>query len=84
LTSPSDEAYAEGAMNRFEIQNILLGMEFDRLMREHPNLAEEIPNNADIILLVEGDEPFNQYGATVGKQQADEGQAVVYATMLNG
>lgn len=71
-------------MNRFEIQNILLGMEFDRLMREHPNLAEEIPNNADIILLVEGDEPFNQYGATVGKQQADEGQAVVYATMLNG
>ena len=71
-------------MNRFEIQNIAIGMEFDRLMREHPTLAEEIPDNAFIILLVEGDEPFNRWSVTVGKQHADEGQAVFYATMLNG
>lgn len=46
-------------MRLFEKRNSLLGMEFDRYVREHPEFAERIPKNAQVILLIEGDEAFN-------------------------
>lgn len=42
-------------MNIFEKRNNLLGMEFDRYIREHPEFSSRIPDNAHIILLMEGD-----------------------------
>ena len=68
-------------MNLFERRNSLLGMEFDRYMKEHPEYGERIPDNAQVILLLEGDEEFNRWSTRVGKEQAESGQSLVYVTI---
>lgn len=68
-------------MSTLEQRNSLLGLEFDRYLREHPELIEQIPNNAHVILLLEGDEEFNTWSTRIGKQQAAPGQHIVYVTV---
>jgi len=53
-------------------------MEFDRYVKEHPDFAEKIPNNAQVILLLEGDEEFNSWSTRVGKEQAEMGKPLLY------
>ena len=65
-------------MNVFEKRNSLLGMEFDRYVKEHPDFAEKIPNNAQVILLLEGDEEFNNWSTRIGKEQAEMGKPLLY------
>ena len=68
-------------MNIFEKRNSLLGMEFDRYVREHPEFSNKIPDNAHIILLVEGDREFNEWSIRIGKKQADKDQPIVFITI---
>ena len=68
-------------MNIFERRNSLLGMEFDRYIREHPEFINRIPENGHVILLLEGDEEFNEWSARIGKEQAEEGQPLVFVTI---
>lgn len=68
-------------MNTYEKQNSLLGMEFDRYLREHPEFAQKIPENAQVILLLEGDEDFNKWSMRVGKEQATQDQPLLYVTI---
>ncbi len=68
-------------MNTNETRNSLLGMEFDRYLREHPECTEKIPNNAQVILLLEGDEEFNTWSARIGKEQAAQDQPLLYVTI---
>lgn len=42
-----------------EKKNAILVGEFDRYVVEHPEFAAKIPQNAQIVLLVEGDEEYN-------------------------
>ena len=56
-------------------------MEFDRYLREHPEFTEKIPNNSQVILLLEGDEGFNKWSTRVGKEQAAQDQPLLYATI---
>jgi len=65
-------------MNVLQTRNSLLGMEFDRYVREHPEFAEKIPDNAQVILLLEGDEEFNNWSTRVGREQAERGQPLIY------
>lgn len=65
-------------MNIFEKKNSILGMEFDRYISLHPEFADRIPDNAHVILLLEGDEEFNRWSISIGKHQVDKGQPVVY------
>jgi hypothetical protein len=53
-------------MNVFEQKNAELVTEFDRYVREHPDFAERIPDNALVAMLVEGDEAFNRWGERKG------------------
>jgi hypothetical protein len=53
-------------------------MEFDRYVKEHPEFGEKIPENAQIILLVESDEEFNNWSTRVGREQAERGQPLLY------
>ncbi len=53
-------------------------MEFDRYVREHPEFGEKIPDNAQVILLLEGDEEFNNWSTRVGREQAERGQTLIY------
>lgn len=68
-------------MNAFERRNSLLGMEFDRYIREHPEFGERIPDNAQVVLLLEGDEDFNRWSIRIGKQQTESGRPIVYVTI---
>ncbi|MBS1259685.1 MAG: hypothetical protein MAG551_02760 [Candidatus Scalindua arabica] len=68
-------------MNIYERRNSLLGMELDRYMREHPEFSEKIPDNAHIIMLLEGDKDFNEWSANLGKKQAEKDQPIVYVTI---
>lgn len=68
-------------MNTHEKRNSLLGMEFDRYLREHPEFTEKIPNNAHVILLIEGDEEFNKWSAHIGKEQTAPDQPLLYVTI---
>ncbi|MEI8014803.1 MAG: DUF5647 family protein [Nitrospira sp.] len=64
-----------------ETRNSLLGMEFDRYLREHPEFADKIPDNAHVILLLEGDEDFNKWSMCIGKEQAAQDQPLLYVTI---
>jgi hypothetical protein len=68
-------------MNTYEKRNSLLGMEFDRYLREHPEFLGKIPENAQVILLLEGDEDFNEWSLRVGKGQATQDQPLLYVTI---
>ena len=68
-------------MSILETRNNLLGMEFDRYLREHPEFTEKIPNNAQVILLLEGDEGFNKWSVKIGKEQAAQDQPLLYVTI---
>ena len=65
-------------MNVFEQKNAELVTEFDRYVREHPDFADRIPDNALVAMLVEGDEEFNQWSQEGAKRQAEKGQPIVY------
>jgi hypothetical protein len=65
-------------MNIFEQKNAELVTEFDRSVREHPDFAEPIPDNALVAMLVEGDDEFNRWSQEGAKRQAEKGQPVVY------
>jgi len=65
-------------MTIFELRNAELVSEFDRYMREHPEFADSIPDNALVALLLEGDEEFNEWSRKGAQEQAEEDQPIVY------
>ena len=65
-------------MNVFEQKNAEFVTEFDCYVREHPDFAERIPDNALVAMLVEGDEAFNRWSQEGAKGQAEKGQPIVY------
>ncbi len=65
-------------MTIFEVRNAELVSEFDRYVREHPEFADRIPDNALVALLLEGDEGFNEWSRQGAREQAEMGQPIVY------
>jgi Family of unknown function (DUF5647) len=49
------------SMNIYERKNTELIKEFDRYVREHPEFADDIPNNAVVVMQLEGNAMFNQW-----------------------
>jgi len=68
-------------MNIYEKRNSILGMEFDRYIRENPKFADNIPSNAQVILLLEGDEDFNEWSNRIGKEQVEKGKPIAYISI---
>lgn len=64
-------------MNLFEQKNTELIKEFNRYVREHPGFAEQIPNDAIVILQLEGDEEFNAWARGLAERRRSEGQPIV-------
>jgi uncharacterized protein DUF5647 len=56
----------------------VLSTEFDLYILEHPEVAEQIPLNAQIVLLPEDDPEFCQKNRDVAAAQRESGQPVVY------
>ena len=60
-------------MNAFEQKNTELIKEFNRYVREHPKFAEQIPNDAIVILQLKGDEEFNTWARQLAESRRSEG-----------
>jgi hypothetical protein len=61
-----------------EKRHAILVTEFDRYVVEHPEFALKIPQNAQIVLQVEGDEEYNEWSRRTAERQREQGQTVVY------
>ena len=66
------------AVSAYEKKQAILVTEFDRYVVEHPDFALQIPSGAQIVIQVEGDEPFNEWARRLADAQREKGQAVVY------
>ncbi len=59
-------------------KNLILSTEFDRYILEHPEFAEKIPLNAQVVLLPEDDQEICKINTEIAEQQREEDQQVVY------
>ncbi len=64
-------------MNSFELRNTELIKEFNRYVREHPKVADQIPNDALIVLQLEGDEAFNTWARQLVESRQGEARPLV-------
>ena len=61
-----------------EKRHAILVTEFDRYVVEHPEFTAKIPQNAQIILQIEGDEEYNKWSRRLAEKQREIDQSVVY------
>lgn len=62
----------------FEKKHSMLVVEFDRYVVEHPEFAAKIPQNAQIVLQIEGDEEYNEWSRQLADRQRETDQTVIY------
>ena len=58
-------------------ENHLLGVEFDRYLLEHPEVLEQIPENAEIYFLPEDDPDLSQENLRIAEAEKTEGRKVI-------
>lgn len=66
---------------RFVEKNSMLVKEFDRYILEHPEFADEIPDNALVVMQIEGDEEFNNWARVTARSVAERDTPIVYVTI---
>jgi hypothetical protein len=66
---------------RFVEKNSSLVREFDRYILEHPEFAEQIPDNALVVMQMKGDEEFNKWAREVAIKSLEENQPLIYITI---
>jgi hypothetical protein len=59
-------------------KNLMLSTEFDRYVLEYPGFGENIPPNAQIVLLPEHDPELCQKNLELSERQHEDGQPIVY------
>ncbi len=71
-----EKAQTEQEMSARQLE---LVFEFERYLLEHPQLAEQIPDEAVICFQVKGDEAFNVWSRQVAQERAEkERKPLVY------
>ncbi len=68
-------------MNTHGRRNAILGVEFDRYVRDHPAFAARIPRGAQIVLQLPGDPKFNAWARRLAARQRERGKAMVLVTI---
>ena len=66
---------------RFLEKNNLLVKEFDRYILEHHEFADQLPDNALVVMQLDGDEEFNNWAKETAKSAQDKDNPVVYVTV---
>jgi len=66
---------------KFTDKNTILVKEFDRYILEYPDFADKIPENALVVMQVEGDVEFNNWARETALSVADKGTPIVYITI---
>ena len=64
--------------SKFIEKNAMLVREFDRYIPEHPEFADRIPNNALIVVQIDGDEEFNKWAQKTAQRVAEKDNSIVY------
>jgi hypothetical protein len=59
------------------IKNHLLGIEFDRYIREHPELLEQIPDDAEVFFLPDDDPELARENLQIAEAQKGYGKDVL-------
>jgi hypothetical protein len=59
-------------------KNLIFSTEFDRYILEHPEFAEKIPLNAQVIFLPDDDPELCGINTEIAEKQREEEQKVVY------
>jgi hypothetical protein len=59
-------------------KNLRLSSEFDLYLLEHPEVAEQIPENALLVLLPEEDAELCEKNLEIAQTRREPGQPVVY------
>lgn len=54
----------------FSQRAVELALEFNRYLIEHPEMGEQIPSSARVVLLVEGDAKYNEWAKTLAEHHA--------------
>ena len=67
--------------NRFTNKNTMLVREFDRYILEYPEFADKIPDNALVVMQIDGDEEFNEWAKKTGNSVAEKDNPIVYITV---
>ncbi len=65
-------------LDLLEKKHAILVAEFDRYVIEHPEFAVRIPQNAQIVLQVEGDEEYNEWSRQLADRQRESDQIIAY------
>lgn len=65
----------------FVEKNSLLVREFDRYILEHPDFAENLPDNALVVMQLENNEEFNRWAREAALSVAEKDSPVVYVTI---
>ena len=60
------------------MKNTELIKEFNRYVREHPEFADAIANNAVVVMQLEGNKRFNQWSRRLAASHAEEGHPIIY------
>ncbi len=66
---------------RFAEKNCMLVKEFDRYVLEYPEFANKIPDNALVVMQMEGDEEFNNWARKTAQSIAEKDTILVYITI---
>jgi len=66
---------------RFIEKNSIFVKEFDRYVLEHPEFADQLSDNALVVMQVEGDEEFNRWAREAAQRAADKDTPIVYVTI---
>ena len=62
-------------------KNSMLVKEFDRYVLEYPEFADQLPDNALVVMQVEGDEEFNRWARETAQRAAEKDSPIVYVTI---
>ena len=62
-------------------KNSGLVKEFDRYILEHPEFADQLPDNALVVMQIEGDDEFNKWARQAALEAADKDTPVTYITI---
>ena len=62
-------------------ENTMLVKEFDKYVLEYPEFAEQIPDNALVVMQIEGDREFNKWARQTAQNAVESDTPIVYVTI---
>ena len=65
-------------MNIMERKNTDLIKEFNRYIREHPEFADDVPNNATVIMQLEDDKEFNKWSLDLAEKHTEKDRPQIF------